>query len=320
MTPARAFRFAARLAAIALPLRAAPRAPRRSPWGDDPLRGAADRRRASERRRRLARRHRDQARSPAGTPIGAIPAIPACRRASTFPAPTMSKRVKVLYPAPQRSPTRPAPPSATTTDVIFPLRVVPQNARQAGRRCGSRSITRCARSCACRPKASAELTLPGDAAPIDAALDRRRGARAEAGRARPTPGLTGTPRQRRTPSRWSWSICRADRRRCRSFVEGPTPEWALPIPKPAPARRPGHQRFAFELDGLPPGVDPRARRAHLHGRRRQRSRSRSRPVSTRQAWPALTSRRSGEFDNAINARGHPCPSRSATSCPTPHSA
>ncbi len=41
------------------------------------------------------------------------------------------------------------------------------------------------------------------------------------------------------------------------FVEGPTPEWALPIPKPAPGAPAGHQQFGFQLDGLPPGVDPK---------------------------------------------------------------
>ena len=41
------------------------------------------------------------------------------------------------------------------------------------------------------------------------------------------------------------------------FVEGPTAEWALPIPKPAQGAPAGHQHFGFELDGLPPGVDPK---------------------------------------------------------------
>ncbi len=41
------------------------------------------------------------------------------------------------------------------------------------------------------------------------------------------------------------------------FVEGPTPEWALPVPKPAPGAPAGHRHFGFELDGLPPGVDPK---------------------------------------------------------------
>lgn len=42
------------------------------------------------------------------------------------------------------------------------------------------------------------------------------------------------------------------------FVEGPTPQWALPIPKPAKSAPPGRAQFSFELDGLPPGVDPKS--------------------------------------------------------------
>ena len=41
------------------------------------------------------------------------------------------------------------------------------------------------------------------------------------------------------------------------FVEGPTPQWALPIPKPVRATPAGRAQFSFELDGLPPGVDPK---------------------------------------------------------------
>ena len=38
------------------------------------------------------------------------------------------------------------------------------------------------------------------------------------------------------------------------FAEGPTPEWALPLPAPVAGAPPGLQRFAFDLDGLPPGA------------------------------------------------------------------
>ena len=41
------------------------------------------------------------------------------------------------------------------------------------------------------------------------------------------------------------------------LVEGPSPEWALPIPKPAQGAPAGRQHFGFELDGLPPGVSPK---------------------------------------------------------------
>src|SRR5262249_31834830 len=37
------------------------------------------------------------------------------------------------------------------------------------------------------------------------------------------------------------------------FAEGPTPQWALPLPEKIEGAPPGMQRFAFELDGLPPG-------------------------------------------------------------------
>jgi DsbC/DsbD-like thiol-disulfide interchange protein len=42
------------------------------------------------------------------------------------------------------------------------------------------------------------------------------------------------------------------------FVEGPTPQWALPIPKPLKSAPAGRAQFGFELDGLPPGVDPKS--------------------------------------------------------------
>jgi DsbC/DsbD-like thiol-disulfide interchange protein len=40
------------------------------------------------------------------------------------------------------------------------------------------------------------------------------------------------------------------------FVEGPTPDWALPVPKPVDHAPPGVQRFAFDLEGAPPGTNP----------------------------------------------------------------
>jgi DsbC/DsbD-like thiol-disulfide interchange protein len=40
------------------------------------------------------------------------------------------------------------------------------------------------------------------------------------------------------------------------FAEGPTAEWALPLPEPIPGAPAGRRRFTFDLDGAPPGVDP----------------------------------------------------------------
>ncbi|HLH97011.1 MAG TPA: protein-disulfide reductase DsbD domain-containing protein [Xanthobacteraceae bacterium] len=38
------------------------------------------------------------------------------------------------------------------------------------------------------------------------------------------------------------------------FAEGPTAEWALPLPVPVAGAPRGQQRFALELDGAPPGA------------------------------------------------------------------
>ena len=40
------------------------------------------------------------------------------------------------------------------------------------------------------------------------------------------------------------------------FVEGPTPDWSLPVPELLNHSPPGLKRFAFELEGLPPGANP----------------------------------------------------------------
>jgi DsbC/DsbD-like thiol-disulfide interchange protein len=40
------------------------------------------------------------------------------------------------------------------------------------------------------------------------------------------------------------------------FVEGPTPDWSLPVPKPLDQAQSGIRRFAFALEGLPPGAHP----------------------------------------------------------------
>jgi DsbC/DsbD-like thiol-disulfide interchange protein len=38
------------------------------------------------------------------------------------------------------------------------------------------------------------------------------------------------------------------------FAEGPTEDWALPLPEPTAASAPGRRLYSFELDGLPPGA------------------------------------------------------------------
>jgi hypothetical protein len=39
------------------------------------------------------------------------------------------------------------------------------------------------------------------------------------------------------------------------FVEGPTPDWSLPVPELLEQSPAGVKRFAFRLDGVPPGTN-----------------------------------------------------------------
>jgi DsbC/DsbD-like thiol-disulfide interchange protein len=52
------------------------------------------------------------------------------------------------------------------------------------------------------------------------------------------------------------AIAPADAKEVTLFVEGPTPDWGLPVPKLLEHSPPGVKRFSFELDGLPPGANP----------------------------------------------------------------
>ncbi|MGL3106418.1 protein-disulfide reductase DsbD domain-containing protein [Bradyrhizobium sp. BR 1432] len=51
-------------------------------------------------------------------------------------------------------------------------------------------------------------------------------------------------------------VAPADARNVNLFVEGPTPDWALPIPAPVQPSPADVKRFSFELEGLPPGAKP----------------------------------------------------------------
>jgi DsbC/DsbD-like thiol-disulfide interchange protein len=51
-------------------------------------------------------------------------------------------------------------------------------------------------------------------------------------------------------------VATPDAKEVNLFVEGPTPDWALPVPTLLEHSPPGVRRFSFELDGLPPGANP----------------------------------------------------------------
>lgn len=59
---------------------------------------------------------------------------------------------------------------------------------------------------------------------------------------------------KREGSRVVVDVASADASPVSLFVEGPTPEWALPVPALRNDGPPGVIRFGFELDGVPPGI------------------------------------------------------------------
>ena len=79
----------------------------------------------------------------------------------------------------------------------------------------------------------------------------------------PKPANVGDPNpltirdvKREGKSRVLVDVVTPDAKEVNLFVEGPTPDWSLPIPNLVEHSPPGVKRFAFELDGLPPGADP----------------------------------------------------------------
>lgn len=164
---------------------------------------------------------------------------------------------RVFYPAPSLHTDETGQTLTYEKGVIFPLRVVPREVGKPVRLRVKLEYAVCEKVCI-PAEGSAELTLglgessaeatlkaaearvPSPATPAEAGVVVRR---ANSG---PKPSVlvdvaapAGTPVQ--------------------VFAEGPTPAWALPIPKPEEGAPPGRRHFSFELDGLPPGTDPKSR-------------------------------------------------------------
>ena len=169
------------------------------------------------------------------------------------------KAVTVLYPAPMRFPDGAGGNSIGYKDVvILPLHVVPEDAGKPVTLDLKLDYAVCEKLCV-PAEAKLELLLTGAANANDAivsAAEARVPKRAAIGDSG-TPAIhavrrdTGSDRPRivvdvAAPAGASLTL----------FAEGPNPQWALPLPEPVAGAAPGQQRFAFALDGLPPGEKP----------------------------------------------------------------
>jgi DsbC/DsbD-like thiol-disulfide interchange protein len=165
------------------------------------------------------------------------------------------KTAKVRFPAPRLFSDDSGNSIGYADGVIFPVQVVP---RQAGKPVTLRlkiDYAVCEKLCI-PAEGRAELTLAIGTSGNDAALTA-----AEARVPVPTSAAEIELSARRVNNAPKPLVAVDLKTRSGKpvilFVEGPSPEWALPIPHPAPGAPAGHQHFGFELDGLPPGVSPK---------------------------------------------------------------
>ncbi len=164
---------------------------------------------------------------------------------------------QALYPAPHAIVDETGTTIGYKGGVIFPLRVVPRQKNKPATLRLKIDYAVCEKLCV-PVEARTELTLPGTTGVSDSAL-----VAAEASVPKPaTAAEAGLIAQRAGGVKQKplvlVDLAAPVGEPVELFVEGPSAEWALPIPKLAQGAPPGHQHFAFELDGLPPGVDPKA--------------------------------------------------------------
>jgi DsbC/DsbD-like thiol-disulfide interchange protein len=164
--------------------------------------------------------------------------------------------VTVLWPAPKKFDDGAGGTSLGYVDqVVLPLRIVTKNTDKPVTLRADVNYAVCDKLCI-PVQANLELSFTSVASTEDsalfAALDTV-----------PKPANVGDPNpltirdvEREGRSEVLVDVVSPDDRPLNLFVEGPTPDWGLPVPKLLDHGPPGVKRFAFALEGVPPGVNP----------------------------------------------------------------
>src|SRR5579862_2415725 len=164
--------------------------------------------------------------------------------------------VTVLWPAPKKFDDGAGGTSLGYVDhVVLPLRIVAKNTDKPVTLRAAVNYAVCEKLCI-PVEANLELSFTSVASTEDsalfAALDTV-----------PKPANVGDPNpltirdvKREGRSEVLVDVVSPDDRPLNLFVEGPTPDWGLPVPKLLDHGPPGVKRFAFALEGVPPGVNP----------------------------------------------------------------
>lgn len=164
--------------------------------------------------------------------------------------------VTVLWPAPTKFDDGAGGHSLGYHDqVVLPLRIVAKNPDKPMTLRADVSYAVCERICI-PVEAKAELAFTSVASTEDTALSAALDTVPKPATVGDAIPLTIRDVKRDGPKDVVVDVAVADPRGVQLYVEGPTPDWALPIPTVRDSGMPGIKRFAFELDGVPPGVKP----------------------------------------------------------------
>ena len=166
------------------------------------------------------------------------------------------KSVTVRWPAPQRLTDESGTSIGYKHDLIFPLDVVPEHLGEPVTLLLAMDYGVCEKICV-PVDAKVELTIEREQ---PSAHDSRI-ATAEARVPKPaTLGQDGAALTiraiKREGTRVVVDLAYPAGESVDLFAEGPTADWALPVPSPVAGAPAGMQRFTFELDGLPPNTKP----------------------------------------------------------------
>lgn len=162
------------------------------------------------------------------------------------------KSVTVRYPAPHRLTDESGTSIGYKNGVVFPLDIVPQDAARPVMLVVKADYAVCEKICI-PAEGKAELSVSGKPGAQDGWLKQNDALVPVAAKI----GEGGSLAVR--------AVKREDKRilvdvaapgAIELFAEGPATDWALPVPAPIDGAPAGQQRFAFELDGLPPNTRP----------------------------------------------------------------